>query len=287
MNSDTVRIFAGCDSNDCDLEQMMVFEHSLLKHASLPVEIHWMRLSRDPASPWYSDPQAKGDVGWRTERWATPFSGLRWAVPAVCGFEGRAIYMDTDMIVLSDIAELWRTPIAHGELFAARHDEGFQRFCVMVWDCAAARQALPSLDRLRADPQTHNRLKKHFEQHPEQVRAIDPAFNSIDGDGQPIENIKVLHYSDMGTQFSHPYAFARLKAEGRTHWFDGRVMPHPRTDLAALFDREYQDALAAGRSPEQYRNPQAYGPLVKKSERNHAGNEVTRGKRRWFGFGRR
>lgn len=289
MNPDTIRVFAGCDPNDCDLEQMMVLEHSMRKHASLPVDITWVRLSRNPQSFWYSNPQADAatGVGWRTERWATPFSALRWAIPERCNFEGRAIFMDTDMVVLSDIAELWRTPIRESAVFAARHDEGFQRFCIMLWDCAAARRVLPSLAQLRADPETHNKLKKHFEQHPEQVQAMDPAFNSIDGDGQPAERIKVLHYSDMGTQFSHPYAFARLKAEGRPHWFDGKVMPHPRRDLSELFDREYREALAAGRSPEHYRNPEPYGPLVKKSERRHAGNAVTRGARSWFGLKRR
>src|SRR3546814_5908886 len=68
------------DPNDCDLEQMMVLEHSLRQHASLPVDINWMQLSSDPQSFWYSDSGIP--AGWHTERWATPFSGFRWAVPA-------------------------------------------------------------------------------------------------------------------------------------------------------------------------------------------------------------
>lgn len=286
MNPETIRVFAGCDPNDCDLEQMMVFEHSLRKHASLPVEIHWMRLSRDPESFWYSDPAAAR--GWRTERWATPFSGFRWGVPACCGFEGRAIYMDTDMIVLADLAELWRTPLAGEAVFAARREPGFQRFCVMLWDCAAAARVLPPMTALRSDADAHRKLTRHFAQHPEQVQPMDAAFNNIDGDGQPLERIKVLHYSDMGTQFSHRYAIPRVQAEGRQHWFDGQVLPHPREDLSALFEREYQEALAAGLTPQQYRNPEPYGPLVKKSERHYGGNPVTRGPRRWLGgwFGR-
>ena len=90
-----VRVFVGCDPNDCDLEQMMVLEHSLRLHSSLPIELTWMRLSRDRRSPFLSD--ASAGAGWRTERWATPFSGFRWAVPALCGYAGRAIYMDTDI----------------------------------------------------------------------------------------------------------------------------------------------------------------------------------------------
>lgn len=283
MNPDLVRVFVGCDPNDCDLEQMMVLEHTLRKHASLPVEIHWMRLSRNAQSFWYSDP-ARPDGGWRTERWATPFSGFRWGVPAHCGFEGRAIYMDTDMIVMADIAELWRTPLNAPAVFAARREQGFQRFCVMLWDCAAARGVLPGIAELRRLPDAHKRVTAHFAAHPEQVQPMNPAFNNIDGDDQPAERIKILHYSDMGTQFSHRYALPRLQAAGAAHWFDGEVMPHPRADLAELFDREYQDALASGRSLEQYRNPEPYGELIKKSERHYAGNPVTRGTRRWFGL---
>ncbi|MDB5968153.1 MAG: glycosyl transferase [Hydrocarboniphaga sp.] len=283
MNPDIVRVFVGCDPNDCDLEQMMVLEHTMRKHASLPVEIHWMRLSRNPQSFWYSDPRQQAS-GWRTERWATPFSGFRWAVPAHCGYQGRAIYMDTDMIVMSDIAELWRTPLAAPAVFAARRETGFQRFCVMLWDCAAARSVLPGMDELRSQPDAHSRLTRHFAAHPGQVQAMDPAFNNIDGDGQPVERIKILHYSDMGTQFSHRYSLPRLEAEGGRHWFDGKLLAHPRGDLAERFEHEYQDALASGRRLDQYRNPEPYGVLVKKSERHYSGNPVTRGLRGWFGL---
>lgn len=270
----------------------MVLEHSLKKRASLPVEIHWMRLSRDAASFWYSDP-TQADRGWRTERWATPFSGFRWAVPAHCGFEGRAIYMDTDMIVLGDIADLWRTPIASPAVFAARRESGFQRFCVMLWDCAAARDVLPPLTQLRADPDAHKAVTRQFAEQPQRVQPMDPAYNNIDGDGQPIERIRILHYSDMGTQFSHRYSLPRLAAEGRRHWFDGEVLTHPRQDLAEVFEQEYRDALASGRRLDDYRSARPYGEVLKKSERHHKGNAVTRGRtgsgklRRWLGLGAR
>lgn len=279
----TIRIFAGCDPNDCDLEQMMVFEHSVRRRASLPVEIEWMRLSRDPQSHWYSQPGA-ADGGWRTERWATPFSGFRWGVPSRCGYAGRAIYMDTDMLVLGDLAELWQTPIDAPAVFAARTDGDMQRYCVMLWDCAAARAVLPDYAVLRANPDAHRELVNHFAAYPQQVQPMDPAFNNIDGENGRVERIKVLHYSDMGTQFTHRRAFDRLRAEGRTHWFDGEVLPHPRADLAALFEAEYQDAFAAGRRPEDYRAAECFGVFPKKSERRHKGNPFTREQRGWRRF---
>lgn len=274
LQADVVRIFVGCDPNDCDLEQMMVLDYSLHRHATLPLEIHWMRLSTNCSSPWYSD--ARSGRGWQTQRWATPFSGFRWAVPTVCGFQGRAIYMDTDILALGDIAELWRAPITAPAVVLARSENQFPRFCVSLWDCAAAREHLPTLEALQSRPASHAQCSQYFESNPQLMGAIDPAYNNIDGEGHAVECIRLLHYSDMGTQFSHRLAFARLAAEGKKHWFDGEVVPHPRADLTAEFDRCYEEALASGRSLDDYRNPSPFGNVVKKSERRHRGNIFTR-----------
>jgi hypothetical protein len=267
---ETVRIFVGCDPNDSDLEQMMVLEYSVRKHASLPVDIQWMRMSRDPASPWYSEPARGG--GWRSETWSTPFSAFRWGVPAYCSYRGRAIYMDADMLVLCDIAELWRTQLKQGAIVAGRPYNKSWRSCVSLWDCAQAQLHMPSLEALRSDPDSHRAMKIFFARHPELIHPLDTAWNSIDGDGRPEHEIRILHYSDMGTQFSHRYSFERLRREGRTHWFDGEVLNHPRTDLAALFDRYYQEALQAGYTPERYRAATPYGGLVKQSQKGYTGN---------------
>lgn len=271
---EAVRIFVGCDPNDCDLEQMMVLEYSLRKHASLPLEIHWMQLSTDPGSRWYSSPAAR--AGWRTERWATPFSGFRWAIPEVCGFQGRAIYMDTDIIALGDIAELYCAPMNEPAVVMARPEKPFFRFCVSLWDCARAQACLPTIEALQGEPDAHAQCTRYFNAHPQLVGRIDPAYNNIDGENLPIDRIRILHYSDMGTQFSHPRALSRLAGEGRSHWFDGEILQHPRRDLAALFERYYEEALASGRNLDDYRNPFPFGTVVKKSERHHKGNRTTR-----------
>src|SRR6478609_8300859 len=96
VTGETVRIFVGTSANGEDAEAEMALEWSLKARSSLPVVITWMRLSRDPASIW---------SGWESSKWATPFSAFRWAVPAACGFMGRAIYMDVDMVAVADIAE--------------------------------------------------------------------------------------------------------------------------------------------------------------------------------------
>ncbi|CAB3633806.1 hypothetical protein LMG26696_01348 [Achromobacter pulmonis] len=277
---DAIRIFVGCDPNDCDLEQMMVLDYSARKHASRPVEITWMRLSRDPASPWYCDPDS--GRGWRTEKWSTPFSAFRWAVPAAAGFQGRALYMDADMLVLCDLADIWDLPFEGEAIVAGRRDGDGWRSCVALWDCARARAHLPTLDALRAKRHANREMKHYFAERPQLVQHLDARYNSIDGAGLARDEIGILHYSDMGTQFSHRYAMPRLQAEGRRHWFDGELVAHARADLAELFDRYYEEALAAGHRLDDYRAAAPFGDVVKASQKDYTGNRPRPPRRSWI-----
>ena len=134
---------------------------------------------------------------------------------------------------------------------------------------------------VEAPPEIHQQLKKYYKKHTEVIQPFDTQYNNIDGENTPIEQIKILHYSDMGTQFSHKISFPRLEREGRKHWFDGTVMPHPRQDLQALFERLYQEALDAGYSLDNYRMQQVFGAFPKYSQKTYSGNSVTRPKHWW------
>ncbi|MGR3840246.1 glycosyl transferase [Serratia marcescens] len=273
--ADVARVFIGCDPNDCDLEQMMVLEYSLRKHASIPVQIEWMRLSRDSASPWYSQ---SGGEGWTTERWATPFSAFRWGIPAFCNFQGRAFYSDADVLYLCDIAEIWHHPMKEGTAILAAGSGNDLRLGEMLWDCEAAARFLPPLDELRRDPLGHKKMQRFFEEHPEFVEPLKPEFSNLDGDDLPLEALKALHYSDMSSQFSHRYSLPRLRAESRKHWFDGKIRSHYRDDLRELFEQYYREALQAGYTLERYRNVQLFGGFNKQSQKKYDGNPITRKK---------
>ncbi len=273
MSNETVRIFVGCDPNNCDLEQMMVLHYSIMKHTMQPIEMTWMQLSQNPDSAWYSD--QKTGSGWHTEKWATPFSGFRWAIPESCNFEGRAIYMDADVIVLCDIAELWMHPMNDDAIVIAKGGKSSARLCTCVWNCKKARSYLPSLQAMRVDPDGHKKMMLLVKENPKLIQPYLDSYNNVDGEDLPIERIKILHYSDMGTQFSHKYALPRLETKGQKHWFDGKIMPHPRPELAALFDQYYQEALGAGFRPEHY-SVQPFGEFSKATQVKYRGNKVTR-----------
>lgn len=247
--SEPIRVFVGCDGNNGDLESQAVLEWSIRKHASRPVEITWCQLSRDPASPWYSD----GPHGWQTQYWTTPFSGFRWAVPELCGFTGQAIYTDSDVIFRADIAELWDQPIPPGKAVIAK---GGQRLCVSKWDCAAAEAVLPRATTLRDDPHSHRSLMHHFAAHPEMVAPfLGGDWNTLDIEPFDLASprTKAVHYTGIPTQLQLKHALPRLAREGGRHWFGGAARPHPRADLQRLFDKLLVEATARGYGIERYR----------------------------------
>ncbi len=273
MSNETIRVFVGCDPNNCDLEQMMVLDYSIHKHTTSPVEIVWMQLSRDPSSYWYSNPET--GEGWNTSKWVTPFSGFRWAIPEYCNFSGRAIYMDTDVVVLSDLAELWKHPISSQSIVAAKTKADMARLCTCVWDCNKAENIIFPVETLRKDIISHRKMMKMVKKNPQLVEPYQDSYNCVDGEDLAIEDIRILHYSDMGTQFSHKLSLERLELEGSKHWFDGEIMTHPRQDLVELFDIYYNEALTHGYQLDNYR-VEPFGDFNQKTHKRYTGNKVTR-----------
>jgi hypothetical protein len=268
-----IRVFVGCAPNHEDAESQAVFEWSLRKHASEPVEIEWMRLSKDPRSFWFSDGDA---LGWRTDRWATPFSGFRWAVPAFCNFEGRAIYADSDVIWMADVAELWHQKMAPGTVALAKA-RGSWRFCVSLWNCAEAGRHLRPLEALRSNPDSHAASNAYFGQYVGLVRAFEGDWNCLDGEGHADLKdgaLKALHYTDMSCQPQLRHALPRLAAAGQKHWFNGQTRRHPRRDVEALFDEVLEEAKGHGYGIERYLQAEPFGPILKKDLAGYRGRRV-------------
>jgi hypothetical protein len=249
---DPIRIFVGCASNNEDLESQAVLEWSIRKRTSRPLEITWMHLSRDPASPFYSD----GPHGWQTKYWHTPFSCFRWAVPELCGFAGQAIYLDSDIIVLADIAEFWEQPMPAGKVVIAKGGAHGQRLCVSKWDCAAAKAYLPTIAELQDGPQKHRMMMRFFADHPGIVVPFAAGdWNALDLEPFDLADprVKAVHYTGIPTQLQLKHALPRLAREGGRHWYAGPRREHPQNDLQRLFDKLLAEATANGFGIERYR----------------------------------
>lgn len=263
-----VRVFVGTAANHEDVESQSVLEYTLRSRSSLPIEIVWMKQSHDPASPFWTD---KGG-GWDTSRWTTPFSGFRWVIPFLCDYEGRAIYMDSDVIVRADIAELWNMPMLDGRCVVAKGGSSAWRFCVSLWDCERAKGHVAPVTELWAAG-AHKRMTLVFRNAP-WLQSFEPGqnWNCLDLESYTTiddPRIKAIHYTSISTQPHLRWAIPRLERAGLKHWFEGTVKTHHRADLIRLFDSEFMAAVKAGYPIDRYMTDEPFGPYTKASTKNY------------------
>jgi hypothetical protein len=109
LNSKLIRVFIGCDESQEVAAKVLQF--SIRRHSTLPVEFHL--LNQHPLS----FPRQ------RRHRGRTGFSFQRFLIPQIAGYSGKAIYLDADMQVFGDIAELWKMPLgSHKVLCSVQHE---------------------------------------------------------------------------------------------------------------------------------------------------------------------
>ena len=91
-----IKVFIGYDPREAIA--FSVLAHSINTNASEPVSISPVMLSQ------------LGKLMWRERNplQSTDFSFSRFLTPYLSNFEGWSIFMDCDMLVLDDIAELWK-----------------------------------------------------------------------------------------------------------------------------------------------------------------------------------
>lgn len=187
--TDTIRIFVGSDVRMRETGMERTLEHSIRAHTRAQVEITFMCALADPEwSGWASQP----DLPYRSRggTWATHFSGFRWCVPEAAGHRGFAIYLDADMIVLGDIAELWRYCLP-GRV--ATLETGATE--VMVMDCTLVG---PPIDVVRTKVLRMSGMAKTYPRKP-----IIPALWDLRDSWT--ERAKLIHYTNMRTQPWHPW----------------------------------------------------------------------------------
>lgn len=263
--TDLIRIFIGAAANNEDIESQAVLEYTIRKYASRPVEIVWMQLSRNPASPFFSAPEKGKAGGWVTDSWATPFSGFRWAVPHLINFVGKAIYMDSDFIVRADIAELWDRSFEPEKAVIATNPARLDCCC---WNGEVVkRHHYRELEWLMREANAHRNMITHYERNARAVQVLPPTDNWNMLDIQLLNkaadlnapSIKAIHYTGIPTQLQLKHALPRLKASGQNHWYDRPTRAHPLPALQELFDQELEAAIKAGFPPSRYIRKPYYG----------------------------
>ena len=194
-----MRIFIGTD--DSQRVAAHVLEYTIRKHASRPVE--FVRLDSVDV-PLPKDPRNRPRTG---------FSFKRFAIPALCGHRGRALYLDADMLVFGDIAALWSVPMGDRAVLctsqpappdAWRDHEEFKpgrQMSVMLLDCGRlpwdAAEIIRGLDE---DRYTYAQLMFDLcVVPPEQIGdTLPPEWNHLERFDPGAT--KLLHYTVVPTQ---------------------------------------------------------------------------------------
>ena len=95
-SSEPIRVYVGADRSQ--QLAIAVLEYSIKRHTTADVQVIPMV---DLPVPQPRDPRNGQRTG---------FSYSRFCIPKLAGYQGRAIYMDADMMVFRDIRELWDIP---------------------------------------------------------------------------------------------------------------------------------------------------------------------------------
>jgi hypothetical protein len=246
---DAIRIFVGCSANGEDAEAQGMLEYTLRKYCTRPLDIVWMKLTRDPNSPWYSNPEKH--EGWNTRGWATPFSAFRWSIPYVCDFDGRAIYMDVDQIARADIGGLWDQEIPDGKALLAKNEK---TFCVMLMDCERMKKVVPSS--YEVFRRTELMYRNVRESAGRNTAKFEGNWNCLDGENYKTlmdSDIKVIHFTKVETQPHFKFALPRLRVEGKHHWNRlAQFIRHARPDVEPLVDKVWREAQEASFTVAKY-----------------------------------
>jgi lipopolysaccharide biosynthesis glycosyltransferase len=107
--SDGHRIFIGYDPEQDIASE--VLEYSLEKHTTEPLDLRRLDAEKLTEFDRPVDPLA-----------STPFTYTRFLVPYLCDYEGIALFMDSDMLALGDISELFHLPMEGLALRVRKHD---------------------------------------------------------------------------------------------------------------------------------------------------------------------
>jgi hypothetical protein len=185
-----IRIFIG--ATEVEMLPAKVLEYSIRKRASMSVEI--LPLHRSGiAIPVPKNPKHQP---------RTPFSFQRFLIPVLTGYQGRAIYLDSDMLMFKDIRALWKMSFNGADLLTVSeptHTSRRPQFSVMVLNCETLRWDIREIVRALDEGRlTYEELVYEMTIVKNVRASIGPAWNALEEFSE--RETAVLHYTDMNTQ---------------------------------------------------------------------------------------
>lgn len=227
-----IPIFIGYDPREAVAYH--VCTNSIIRHASQPVAITPLALSNLHS---YTETHTDG---------SNQFIYSRFLLPHLMGYQGWAIFMDGDMLLRADIAELWAMRDDSKAVMCVHHDYktratskylGSQNAdyprknwsSVVLWNCAhpANRMVTPQFVEQSSGAQLH----RFTWLADTLIGALPKAWNWLPDELGPNPDAKLLHWT-LGTPCFHEYADAPMASEWhRERMLANYSLQHPEAEL--------------------------------------------------------
>ena len=208
-----IPIFIGYDPREAIAYHVCV--NSIIRHSSVPVAVIPLALNNFQE---YTETHTDG---------SNQFIYSRFLVPYLLGYTGHAIFMDGDMILRGDIAELWAMRSLDKDVQVVKHDyktrmtekylgaknEDYPRknwSSVMIFNCNnyPTRKLTPEY----IQKSTGAHLHRFAWTSDDRVGELPPEWNWLPDEYGPNPNAKLLHYT-LGTPCFHDFATTTMADE--------------------------------------------------------------------------
>src|SRR5210317_138546 len=210
MGLDSVTVYIGWDSRESIAAE--VCKYSILKHATIPVDVVFLKQYELKMRGWYSR-----DVD---KLASTEFTFTRFLIPELTNFKGWALFMDCDMILTTDIKELFDQADPKYAVMCVQHDytpkEGTKMdgqkqtiyprknwSSMVVFNCGHPSNAVLT-QQLVNDPEVNGAYLHRFSWlKDEEIGKLDHTWNYLVGVYNDIDIPKLIHYTEGGPWFEN------------------------------------------------------------------------------------
>jgi lipopolysaccharide biosynthesis glycosyltransferase len=230
----TLPIYIGFDPRQ--FVSYTTLHSSILAHAKKPIAVTPLVLETLPI----------------TRAGLTPFTYSRFLVPWLQGFQGWALFMDSDVLVLGDVAELFANANDKYALMVVKNPKRFEWASVILYNCAHPANRVLTPDFVQDEK---NSLFKFEWLGEDQVGSLPREWNHLVGYDAERSDAKLIHYTmgvpaypeTMMCEYAKPWAQVNRICNSTMPWEalmgnsvhaahlpDGRVLPRFHPDVQSL-----------------------------------------------------
>jgi lipopolysaccharide biosynthesis glycosyltransferase len=204
-----MKVFVGYDTREDIAYQ--VCKHSIVSKQS-QAEVHPLKQNELREAGWYTRPIDK--LG------STEFTFTRFLIPELTNFKGWALFMDCDMILTTDIKELFDQADDRYAVMCVQHDykvqEGFKMdgqkqtvyprknwSSVVLWNCGHPSNKVVTTDLVNDEKTTGKYLHRFAWLDDSEIGKLDHTWNYLVGVYNDIDVPKLIHYTEGGPWFEN------------------------------------------------------------------------------------